>query len=81
MSSPTRTPIYWSFSGPDSWRLSVPQESSSFVGHPDLIDELEKRSPGRNLSHCDAQENLPSSRSIYVTLQWILEARQNPQVR
>lgn len=37
-----RNPIYWSFSGPDSWRLSVPQVSSAFVGHSELIAELEK---------------------------------------
>jgi CRP-like cAMP-binding protein len=36
-------PIYWSFSGPDSWRMSVSQPSSAFVADPELIEELEKR--------------------------------------
>jgi len=43
MSHPAPCPIYWSFSGPDSWRLSVPHVSSAFVAHPELIYELEKR--------------------------------------
>jgi CRP-like cAMP-binding protein len=43
MTQPEKNPIYWSFSGPDSWRLSVPQVSSAFVADPDLIEELEKR--------------------------------------
>jgi CRP-like cAMP-binding protein len=39
----SRSPIYWSFSGPDSWRLSVPQASSAFVADPKLIEELVRR--------------------------------------
>lgn len=43
MSCAARNPIYWSFSGPDSWRLSVPEVSSSvFVADPELIEELEQ---------------------------------------
>jgi CRP-like cAMP-binding protein len=56
MSSDTaRNPIYWSFSGPDSWRMSVPRVSTAFVGDPELIAELEKQAkpvtvaPGRTL--------------------------------
>lgn len=37
-------PIYWSFSGPDSWRMSVAQKSSAFVADPELFAELKKRS-------------------------------------
>jgi len=43
VSSTEKNPIYWSFSGPDSWRLSVPQSSTAFVADPELIVELEKR--------------------------------------
>lgn len=43
MSDSGRNPIYWSFSGPDSWRLSVPQASTAFVADPELIAELERR--------------------------------------
>ena len=38
-----RSPIYWSFSGPDSWRMSVAQTSAAFVADPELLFELEKR--------------------------------------
>jgi CRP/FNR family transcriptional regulator len=43
MSQAEKNPIYWSFSGPDSWRLSVPQVSSAFVADPELVQELDKR--------------------------------------
>jgi CRP-like cAMP-binding protein len=43
MSKSEKNPIYWSFSGPDSWRMSVPQVSSAFVADPELMSELEKR--------------------------------------
>jgi CRP-like cAMP-binding protein len=43
MSQSQKNPIYWSFSGPDSWRLSVTQASSAFVADPELIQELEKQ--------------------------------------
>jgi CRP/FNR family cyclic AMP-dependent transcriptional regulator len=43
MCDPVKSPIYWSFSGPDSWRMSVPQASSAFVADAELIEELEKR--------------------------------------
>ena len=57
MSSALRTPIYWSFSGPDSWRLSVPQVSSAFVADPELLEDLEQHAkpiapgPDRVLFH------------------------------
>lgn len=38
----SRNPIYWSFSGPDSWRMSVTSTSTAFVGDPELVAELEK---------------------------------------
>lgn len=37
-----KNPIYWSFSGPDSWRMSVEKVSSAFVADPELVSELEK---------------------------------------
>jgi CRP-like cAMP-binding protein len=42
VSQAARSPIYWSFSGPDSWRLSVQEVSSAFVADPELIRELEQ---------------------------------------
>jgi len=42
-SQSTRDPIYWSFTGPDSWRLSVAQVSSAFLADPELIEELQKQ--------------------------------------
>jgi len=43
MPKANRSPIYWSFSGPDSWRLSVNQASSAFVADPELIEALQMR--------------------------------------
>ena len=43
MSLPDKNTIYWSFSGPDSWRMSVEKVSSAFVADPELVSELEKR--------------------------------------
>jgi CRP-like cAMP-binding protein len=43
MSQAEKNPIYWSFSGPDSWRISVPKVSSAFVADPELVEELERR--------------------------------------
>jgi CRP/FNR family cyclic AMP-dependent transcriptional regulator len=44
MTHASRSPIYWSFSGPDSWRLSVPEvASSAFVADPKLLEELVQR--------------------------------------
>jgi CRP-like cAMP-binding protein len=43
MSLPDKNPIYWSFSGPDSWRMSVDKVSSAFVADVELVSELEKR--------------------------------------
>jgi CRP-like cAMP-binding protein len=43
MSQAEKNPIYWSFSGPDSWRMSVPKVSSAFVADPELVEELERR--------------------------------------
>jgi len=43
MSNVGRSPIYWSFSGPDSWRMSVAHSSSAFVADPELLEDLEKR--------------------------------------
>jgi CRP/FNR family transcriptional regulator, polysaccharide utilization system transcription regulator len=43
MSLPDKNPIYWSFSGPDSWRMSVDKISSAFVADAELVSELEKR--------------------------------------
>jgi CRP-like cAMP-binding protein len=54
-SDSARNPIYWSFSGPDSWRMSIPQVSTAFLADPELIAELEKQAtpvtapPGRTL--------------------------------
>ena len=42
-SDSARNPIYWSFSGPDSWRMSVPRISTAFVADPALIAQLDKR--------------------------------------
>ena len=43
VSQANHSPIYWSFSGPDSWRLSVNQKSSAFSADPELIEALQKR--------------------------------------
>jgi CRP-like cAMP-binding protein len=43
MSQSKKDPIYWSFSGPDSWRMSVDQISSAFLAGPELVEELERR--------------------------------------
>jgi CRP/FNR family transcriptional regulator, polysaccharide utilization system transcription regulator len=38
-----KNPIYWNFSGPDSWRLSVTQASTAFIADPELLDALDKQ--------------------------------------
>ena len=43
MSLSGKNPIYWSFSGTDSWGISMNRVSSAFVADPELVSELEKR--------------------------------------